>query len=740
MLRRPVIALAAALACALPASGQSAKLRFVDGRPVLHVKLRAGEVQYECHLLVDLARRDALFLHANAARSLGALSCDVVAGELVLAELSFDASRDRWLEAFTARNATGLKEVPLAGYLGLAAFRDHTLTIDGPSERFELRSAAAGFERPPESPERAVADLVGTPSRDGLRARVDLAADRTALLALNTREAASLMSPRLFRDSGGTGRLAAARVGALDLAALTPFHPGDPGRGVDLTLGGAALARLRTTIQTDQGWIAFERLDDTFPEDEAAFVAARYGSDPIPALATFLEQFPDSAFRDDAAQARLELLANSGAGPEPVVEAALARITAAAKDARARTALQILDALPTEPSWSEARRAIAAAGLEHERVDEDGTAGPKLHLEIGRIARRDGHGDEAYRHLLAAIFGLPGDGPANLELGGLFEDRGELERAESRFLLAMLDMEDTGEDGLLALKRVFTKRHGSSDGLQPALAEMAEGRVPALHPIPREPEEVAPTGRVVLVELFTGAMCPPCAAADVAADALDAYYRPDEIALIQWHLPIPAPEPMVSAIAQERARRFGIRGTPTAVFGGREQIVGGGRAEQAPDMFAKYRDTLTPLLSAQPSATIDATARLESGAVQLRASAALNNGVSASPRLHAVLVERTLVFPGRNGILFHHHVARAGLTPPRGIALTDCTAAAPFETRLGLDRVEAILDQVVAQFETERFFQIRPVRPDPAQLLVVLFLEDPDSGTVLQALTVDVAQ
>src|SRR5262249_1397065 len=44
------------------------------------------------------------------------------------------------------------------------------------------------------------------------------------------------------------------------------------------------------------------------------------------------------------------------------------------------------------------------------------------------------------------------------------------------------------------------------------------------------------SSRVVLVELFTGAQCPPCVAADLAFDALGKTYKPTEVALLQYHV------------------------------------------------------------------------------------------------------------------------------------------------------------------------------------------------------------
>src|SRR5262249_30169554 len=59
--------------------------------------------------------------------------------------------------------------------------------------------------------------------------------------------------------------------------------------------------------------------------------------------------------------------------------------------------------------------------------------------------------------------------------------------------------------------------------------------------------------RVVLVELFTGAQCPPCVAADLAFDGLQKTYKPTEVVLLQYHLHIPRPDPLTNADTEERA-------------------------------------------------------------------------------------------------------------------------------------------------------------------------------------------
>src|SRR5262245_27716729 len=75
----------------------------------------------------------------------------------------------------------------------------------------------------------------------------------------------------------------------------------------------------------------------------------------------------------------------------------------------------------------------------------------------------------------------------------------------------------------------------------------------------------AKSDRVVLVELFTGAQCPPCVAADLAFDALAKTYKPTEVVLLEYHLHIPGPDPLTNADSEARQKYYGdaIEGTPT---------------------------------------------------------------------------------------------------------------------------------------------------------------------------------
>jgi hypothetical protein len=107
----------------------------------------------------------------------------------------------------------------------------------------------------------------------------------------------------------------------------------------------------------------------------------------------------------------------------------------------------------------------------------------------------------------------------------------------------------------------------------------------------------AKSERTVIMELFTGAQCPPCVAADVAFDGLDQTYKPTDVILLQYHMHIPGPDPMTNP---DTVARFGyyreLRDTPSTLFNGKPKAGGGGALGMAEKKYKAYRDIIDPLL------------------------------------------------------------------------------------------------------------------------------------------------
>src|SRR5262249_26173372 len=131
----------------------------------------------------------------------------------------------------------------------------------------------------------------------------------------------------------------------------------------------------------------------------------------------------------------------------------------------------------------------------------------------------------------------------------------------------------------------------------------------------------AKSDRVVLVELFTAAHAKPCVAADMAFDALGKSYKPSEVVLLQYHLHIPAPDPLTSPDAVARQESYGraVRGMPTIFFNGKAGPGGGGDKDEAGEKYEEYRDEIDPLLEKQAGAAIKLTAKQKGSKITIDA-------------------------------------------------------------------------------------------------------------------------
>ena len=120
---------------------------------------------------------------------------------------------------------------------------------------------------------------------------------------------------------------------------------------------------------------------------------------------------------------------------------------------------------------------------------------------------------------------------------------------------------------------------GPADEGVRALDAEYEKTVPPFQPVKFDGRKEKVANRVAVMELFTGAQCPPCVAADVAFDALSRAYQPKDLILLQYHVHIPGPDPLTTAETVERMSYYAklapqeVRGTPSTVFNGKPQSL-----------------------------------------------------------------------------------------------------------------------------------------------------------------------
>jgi hypothetical protein len=247
----------------------------------------------------------------------------------------------------------------------------------------------------------------------------------------------------------------------------------------------------------------------------------------------------------------------------------------------------------------------------------------------------------------------------------------------------------------------------------------------------------ATSDRAVLVELFTGAECPPCVAADVAFDAVEKVYKPGEAVLLQYHLHIPGPDPLTSLASEARQKYYGeaIEGTPTIFFNGKTGPQGGGPLGAAKERFEQYREVMDPLLETPAKVKLKVTAVRKGSKVEATTEVSDLGNPGERIKLRMALVEDVVRYRGGNGQLYHHRVVRAFLGKPEGWALAE--KATKESASVELDALRKQLARHLQQTLEGNSF---PTAPPLAlrNLHVVAFVQNDETKEVLQAVQVPV--
>jgi hypothetical protein len=238
--------------------------------------------------------------------------------------------------------------------------------------------------------------------------------------------------------------------------------------------------------------------------------------------------------------------------------------------------------------------------------------------------------------------------------------------------------------------------------------------------------------RPVLVELFTGAQCGPCVAADMAFDALEMAYYDDQAVLLQYHLHIPGPDPLTAIDGLQRVDFYGeyFGGTPAAFFNGKFAVKGGGGREDAEDKFKDYSEVVDKLMKSPVTAKVTATATRKGDKVSIKAEVK-SEGDAPKAKLRIVLTEDWVRYKGSNGIRYHRNVVRAMPGGPDGFGVSpkgiekELTVELPKLRTDLLTSLDAYAEKMLANFPNAQ----RPMRMQ--DLHVVAFLQSDETGEVL---------
>jgi hypothetical protein len=276
-------------------------------------------------------------------------------------------------------------------------------------------------------------------------------------------------------------------------------------------------------------------------------------------------------------------------------------------------------------------------------------------------------------------------------------------------------------------KTVYAKIHGKADGFNAEL-ESYQAKLP-FHP-PRFSAPANWQGKAGLAELFTGAGCAPCVAADYAFDGLIESYPARYLAILEYHLPIPRPDPMMNPTTNMRQEYYkeGFRGTPTVVIDGTTRVSAGGAAADAADSFRRLKDAIDPLLGLETVVAIKATASISGDAVQVDCE--FSEAIEGAD-YNVVLVQAEEKYKGENGMIFHKMVVR------------DMKTREPASTGRALFNIpesEKAAEAHLAELEAARRmkFPVKHHLIDRGKLKAVVFVQDRATKQVHNSFVADV--
>jgi thiol-disulfide isomerase/thioredoxin len=252
-----------------------------------------------------------------------------------------------------------------------------------------------------------------------------------------------------------------------------------------------------------------------------------------------------------------------------------------------------------------------------------------------------------------------------------------------------------------------------------------------------------PTGKVLLAELFTGAECGPCQSADVAYDELSEYFPRNSLAILEYHVNIPGPDPMTNPNTFSRYIYYGGNfGTPTAIFEGKEIITGGGPRYLAANRFNLYKYALSKYENQKPRVIISGKAVKKGNDINVNLKL---KGKTKNPKdvLHVALVEKSVNYTGSNTIEKHRFVVRNLLDNESGTPITSDKILKSFDLNKIEEGLKNYLDDPTKQPSWRQAFgpptwKARTDKLNRDNLAVVAWIQNSESREIVNSVFLDI--
>ncbi len=288
---------------------------------------------------------------------------------------------------------------------------------------------------------------------------------------------------------------------------------------------------------------------------------------------------------------------------------------------------------------------------------------------------------------------------------------------------------------------LYKHRTGEEDGLENFLAEIYRQTVTSFVPDEEVNRPASESPRVVLLELFTGATCPPCVAADIGTEAIEKSFPRDDVVVLRYHLHIPGPDPLATSDTEARQEYYAsdIQGTPTLLVNGTTPPMPvGGFYDRAPTVYQGLAGFLTEKVNEPTTATLEATATVDAGKIRLSVNGTSGEKPFDTVKLRMVIAENEIQFAAPNGIREHSMIVRSMPGGPDGIASE--MGKFTFEEEIDLAEVQKQTNDYLDAFERRSGSPFANRPSSLRKLTVVAFLQDDVTHEVLQTAIVPIEE
>jgi len=263
----------------------------------------------------------------------------------------------------------------------------------------------------------------------------------------------------------------------------------------------------------------------------------------------------------------------------------------------------------------------------------------------------------------------------------------------------------------------------------------------ALLAFPMEPFKgrKAKSDRVAVFELFTGSEAAPAAATELAGQALLKSFPATDVIVLQYHLPAPVPDALMSQDGLERIGVYAdlIRTLPVTLVNGKPGPKAGGDPSKAKDVYAEFRDAAEKALELPAAVKIKLTVAAAEKGFTAKAIVSDLEKPGEKINLRFILAEERIRFDGQSGVRYHSMVVRAMPGKAAGFPITKPTLEQ--EVKIDLADVKDKLNKFLDDFAKNEGEFPRTDRPLALTgLKLVAIVQNDTTGEILQATMADV--